>query len=96
MSLMPAMPATRRPPKPRPPRAAGRPARAGKAASLDLALHTDGPPTVTAARTRRADSAVRRLLAATKMLRDLQALVPNGLAPGPRLKVFDPAGRKVG
>lgn len=36
------MPATRRPPKPRPPRAAGRPARAGKAASLDLALQGGG------------------------------------------------------
>lgn len=65
-------------------------------ASLDLALNPGDPPAVTAARTRRADSAVRRLLAATRMLRDLQALLPNGQAPGPRLKVFDPVGRKVG
>ena len=65
------------------------------AASLDLALDTGGPPAVTAARTRRADSAVRRLLAATRMLRDVQAMMPNGQAPGPRLKVFDPTGREA-
>ncbi|MFO0911298.1 MAG: hypothetical protein U0794_23660 [Isosphaeraceae bacterium] len=65
-------------------------------ASLALALNPTGSPAVTAARTRRADSAVRRLLAATRMLRDVQALLPNGQAPNPRLKVFDPTGRKTG
>ena len=64
-------------------------------ASLALASNPDGPPVVTAARVRRADSAVRRLLSATRMLRDLQTLLPTGKAPGPRLKVFDPTGQKA-
>lgn len=65
-------------------------------ASLALALNPTGSPAVTAARTRRADSAVRRLLAAARMLRDLQVLLPNGQAPNPRLRVFNPAAQKTG
>ena len=64
--------------------------------SLALAVNPDAPPVVAAARVRRADSAVRRLLKAAQMLRDVQTLLPNGQAPGPRLGLFDPTGRKAG
>jgi len=64
-------------------------------ASLNIASTPGGPPAVIAARVRRADSAVRRLLAATRMLRDLQTLLPYRQTPNPRLKVFDPSGQKA-
>jgi hypothetical protein len=65
-------------------------------ASLAMTACASASPAVTAARARRADSAVRRLLAATKMLRDIQQLLPNGQTPGPRLKVFDQGEQKTG